>query len=123
LKRLYSKVRSSGSWPVDEVVDSDELLKELLKQDSIVSFQHPAARRPCCLGTRRCDWAGSQGVSMGAKGLRAVGIGSMVSPVPAQQRDVFLKIQQDTKNLIWACFVGLQSETNDRLDKERQLGI
>ena len=48
---------------------------------------------------------------------------SVALPVPAQQRAVVLEDSADTKSLVWASFVVLQSETNDQLDKERQLGI
>ena len=48
---------------------------------------------------------------------------SVALPVPAQQRAVVLEDSADTKSLVWVSFVVLQSETNDQLDKERQLGI
>ena len=48
---------------------------------------------------------------------------SVALPVPAQQRAVVLEDSADTKSLVWASFVVLQSETNDQLDKERQLSI
>ena len=48
---------------------------------------------------------------------------SVALPMPAQQRAVVLEDSADTKSLVWASFVVLQSETNDQLDKERQLGI
>ena len=48
---------------------------------------------------------------------------SVALPVPAQQRAVVLEDSADIKSLVWASFVVLQSETNDQLDKERQLSI
>jgi len=47
----------------------------------------------------------------------------VVRPVRTHKGVSLWKVQLDTKGLVWACFVGIQSGINDQLDKGGHSGI
>jgi len=95
--------------PGKEVVDSDELLKELVKQDSILSFQHPC----CTAAMMPRNKGGVIGPDLkvyGAKGLRVMDISAMPLQIGSHRSSTAYAIGEKAADVIikeWKAGSGL----------------